>query len=194
MELHLEWQDGRLVVDSQRANQSHGALLRVWRKILKNNYLSPTRPERVLILGFGAGSAAQVLLREMRLACHVVGVDGDPAILGIAELHFGWSPSAELELHPVDAAAFLNSEARSFNLILVDLFEDDQHSFLLDTSDFLTDLKTHVAPSGRLLINTVDHGGNYPDRSARLARDLRLLFDHVDVVATDEVNQVFIAW
>lgn len=193
MPLDLVWQNGRLVVDSARANQSQGSLLRVWRAVLRDRLRDRPPPASVLILGFGAGSAAQVLRRELHFGCPLVGVDGDPVMLSIAQDHFGWVPGPELELHCADAAVHLAAEPRTFDLILVDLFTEDRHSDLLDSKDFLGSLKQHLAPGGQLMINTVDHDGNYPDRSARLAGDLRLLFGHVGSLELEGVNRVFIA-
>ena len=193
MELHLEWQNGRLVVDSARANQSQGSLLRVWLVVLRDQLKDRPPPASVLLLGFGAGSAAQVLRREMAFGCPLVGVDGDPAMLSIARDHFGWAPGPDLELHCADAAVHLASEQRSFDLLLVDLFIEDRHSDLLDSKDFLSSLKQRLTPGGLVLVNTVDHGPGYPERSARLAGDLRLLFGHVGSLELEGVNRVFIA-
>ena len=56
--LELTLENGRSVVNSANANQSFGSLHRVWQRCFADIDLTRHRPERILLLGYGAGSVA----------------------------------------------------------------------------------------------------------------------------------------
>ncbi len=63
--LELTWEYGRLVVNSANANQSFGSLHRVWRAALRDAGIQRKEPRTALVLGYGAGSVAHILLKRV---------------------------------------------------------------------------------------------------------------------------------
>ncbi|MBL0045248.1 MAG: methyltransferase domain-containing protein [Flavobacteriales bacterium] len=192
-QLDVTWEYGSLVVNSPNANQSFGSLHRVWRQCLRDLDLKKSQPKEVLILGFGAGSAAHILQKEFRLKCGITGVDHDPVMLRIAREYFGWSTCADLVLHEADAFQWVREQTRLFDLIAVDLFHDLDFSEGLLNLDFLRNLKRIAAPGSTILINTVAYDPRSAARSARLGQQMRLVHNTVKETHYEGNNRVFIA-
>ena len=70
----------------------------------------------------------------------------------IAETHFP-EALAGVELHIQDASRFLESTARGYDLIVVDLFIDDQVPAQFGQEAFIKSLQTHLNRGGMLIHN-----------------------------------------
>lgn len=129
--------------------RSAGATLRLYRNGVHHSQWDPNRPlcgdvwdlialpslyrpkgsiEDALILGFGAGVVAQKL-RKLVEAKHIVGIDLDPIHLSVAKEFFECTKGCELIA--ADAIEWLqkeadNSDALKFDLIIDDLFTEDE--------------------------------------------------------------------
>lgn len=191
--LELTWENGRLVVNSANANQSFGSLHRVWRKALADAGVGAFRPANVLILGFGAGSAAHILRMEMGMDSPIVGVDHDPVMLAWATGEFGRKALPGVELVHADAFESARANSDHFDLILVDLFADDQVVEGVDTPSFMDDLRRLAGSSGRVLINTMTTTEKSRSIGARSGHELRLRFSSVKERRYERDNRVFIA-
>ncbi len=191
--IDLTWENGRRVVNTSNANQSYGALHRVWRYCFDDLELRRNPPRSVLILGFGGGSAARILRQEMGLNCHIVGVDDDPAMLELARNAFGWKNAAGVELHLADATTWIHQHSDRFELIVVDLFDDRRFIDGILDPLFLKGLAKLVGSRGHILLNTMVFDEESRDRSARLGQELRLHFNQVNEARYDGNNRVFIA-
>src|SRR5690349_10145883 len=175
--IELTWVNGELVVHTETADQSYGSLHRVWRSAFRDAGIPPVPGERVLVLGFGAGSIATLLHHEHGLAVDITGVEHDPAMLAIAQEHFGLAPNGHLELILSDARAFLESPRAPFDLVCVDLFHGSDLAPGIEDPEFIGLLRRSVAPGGLLIFNTITHDPESINRSERVGRELRLAFD-----------------
>ena len=191
--LDIAWEYGRLVVNSANANQSYGSLHRVWRQCLRDLNVNEDDPKEVLVLGFGAGSAAHILRKEFRSKCVITGVDHDPVMLAIASEYFGWSTRADLVLFEADAFQWVRQQSQLYDLIIVDLFLDLDFAEGLLNLDFLRNLKRLTRPGSVLAINTVAYDPRSAGRSARLGQQMRLVYNTVNERHYEGDNRVFIA-
>ncbi|MFT3885935.1 MAG: methyltransferase domain-containing protein [Flavobacteriales bacterium] len=189
----LAWQNGRLVVNTPHANHSGDSLLRVWRYCSLEPEVKALRPRSILILGFGAGSAATVLRKERRLSCPIVGVDGSAQMLGLARTRFQVDDLAPLELHLSDAFAFAATCTSQHDLVLVDLFHDLDMAPGVEDPAFLADLRRCTAPGGLLCFNTIAHDAGSTVRSERVLHGLRQVFGTVEERRYQGINRVFMA-
>ncbi len=191
MPLDVMWDGGKLVVNSPNANQSYGSLHRVMRMALRDLDLAEDPPRDVLILGFGAGSVASILRKEMQLNCHIVGVEGDPIMLLLARKRFRMDQMAELALVEMDAFDFVREHVRTYDLVIVDLFKDLEFTQGLEGAEFMGGLKRLTRSGGRVLINTVVNNDELLARSAHLAREMRHHYSTVKEQRLDGINLVF---
>lgn len=191
--LHVVWENGRPVVNSARANQSYGSLHRVWQLCFADMGIAERRPERVLLLGFGAGSAATILRRELDLPCPITGVDNDPRMLALARGTFQVDALGGLDLIEQDAHAFVATHDRSYPLVVVDLFHELDLAAGIETEAFIAGLRRCTAPGGLLCFNTVVHDAPSRSRSQLVGANLARAFATVDEHRYERLNRVFTA-
>jgi len=192
-DLELTWEYGRLVVNSTNANQSFGSLHRVWQAAFRDADIARRRPGTALILGYGAGSAAHILRKEMRLRTSILGVDHDTTMLQLAQEHFPIGRLDGIELVHSEAFAFVAGCSTSFDLVVVDLFHDLDFVEGLEEPELLGQIRRLVSPGGLFLVNTVVHDRGSALRSARLGAELRHVFTEVKEHHYDVSNRVYIA-
>ncbi len=191
--LELTWEYGRLVVNSANANQSFGSLHRVWRAALGDAGIQRKEPRAALVLGYGAGSVAHILRSEMGLRTSITGVDDDEQMLQLARNHFPVEAKGDLDLVRSDAFDFVAGHSGTFDLIVIDLFQDLDFAQGVEGRAFLTGIRRLASPGCPVLVNTVVHDEKSALRSARLWDELRLLFTEVLEQRYEENNRVYIA-
>ncbi|NVJ24811.1 fused MFS/spermidine synthase, partial [Myxococcus sp. AM011] len=89
--------------------------------------------------------------RETYLGARVVGVELDAAVVRLARTHFGLG--AEVEVHVGDARAFLESDSRRYDVIIVDAFRFPYVPFHLTTREFARSVAEHLVPGGVACFN-----------------------------------------
>lgn len=190
--LEVCWQYGRLVLNSSMANQSHGSLHRVWQFALTRVLHGAPEPGSVLMLGFGAGSAAVILRHGFGMQMPIVCVDDDPLVFEIARRHFGIDALGGLELVAADALEHLQGSTRRYDLVLVDLFHDLDPAPVMLSEALPGALLQAMAPGAVLCINTVLYDDRSREASQRMGAALRLLGAHVKELRAEGANRVLI--
>ena len=113
--------------------------------------LPDERPRRVLILGLGGGTLAS-LLRARWGELRMVGVDDDPAILGVAR-EAGWLPTRGLDIVVCDAFEFVQTCHERFDYVAVDLFRGPHMPGRIFGKPFLRRVRSLLEPHGWLAVN-----------------------------------------
>lgn len=121
--------------------------------------LTPRQPRRVLILGLGAGSAAQ-LVRRLAPNAEIVGVEWDAAVVAAAREHFNLD-ALGIDVRIADAREVLASERKHFDFIVDDVFVGTPRSLRKPDGwphPVLDRALARLAPGGALAINTIHEG------------------------------------
>lgn len=150
--LEITWKKGRKVLDSRSANYSYGALQEVLRVGL--NHTSWKRTGHALVLGMGAGSVIEELVNGFDHSGPITGVEWDSAIIELAYREFNLNQYPQVQVVEDDAFQWMEECVEGvFDLIVVDLFIDDQvHPDVLSEL-FINRLKTLAKESAGILIN-----------------------------------------
>ncbi len=189
--LEICWENGTLVLNGPRSNQSFGSLHRVWQLALHDT-LGPGRPAGpVLMLGFGAGSAAHILRHQRNVTVPITAVELDPMMVRLAHEHFDAGTLTDLTIVQGDALSYVQAGPRVFDLVLVDLFHDLDLAPGVESPDFLRALAERTRPDGDLLFNTVVHDAVSKARSERVGLGLRQCFERVEELRLEGLNRVF---
>ncbi|MBK7085956.1 MAG: fused MFS/spermidine synthase [Flavobacteriales bacterium] len=192
--LELTYEMGRPVLNSLHANQSFGSLHRLWQQVLRQALPADRHLDKVLVLGFGAGSVASILHHEMQRPVSIVGVEGDPAVLRLARERLRPYDQTLVELVQQDAFDWSDkTPASRFDLVVVDLFVELDVPEAAAGPAFIKELRDRVGQGGVLAFNTIAHDDPSRQQSSRIEEELRLQFSTVRVLALEEVNRVFIA-
>jgi spermidine synthase len=154
--LEVTWTDGRLVLDSKHTNYSYGSLQRILRRgLLKIGAEKILQMQHILVLGVAGGSVIRTLSDEIGFRRKITGVEIDPAIIDIANKHFGLSEIHGLEIVIADAAQYAKSETRQFDLVIIDVFHDQDMPDFLFSEEFSKNVLRMLHVGGYVLFNTM---------------------------------------
>lgn len=192
--LELTYEMGRPVVNSRHANQSWGSLHRLWQQVFAQVLPPGPGPDRALVLGFGAGSVASILHHELHRPVHIIGVEGEPVMLTLADRQHRRYDRGRVTLEEADAFAWAGAcRHHPYPVVVVDLFVELDVPEAAAGEPFLDDLRRLTATDGLLVVNTIPHDEMTRSRSERIASGLRHRFGSVEELTLEGVNRVFIA-
>lgn len=143
---------------------------------IKNGARPRPGAREVLMIG-GAGGTLATMLRRVGVAVSIV--DINPAAFVLARDYFHLP--AEVACHVADGVAFLRANARRYDAIVLDAFDDDKIPPPFWSKAFFALAKRRLKPGGVFLVNITvqDDDDDTPDRFCRLMknawRSVRLL-------------------
>ena len=125
-------------------------------------------PQRILVVGLGGGTLPMALA-SIYPAAQLDAVEIDPAVVKVAQRHFGFAESERLKVHVEDARVFTRravAAGRSFDLIMLDAFGADYIPEHLMTREYLAETRALLATNGVLAANTFAISQLYDHESA----------------------------
>lgn len=148
--------NGELVLDSKNTNYSYGSLQRILRKGLKFIGFETIKPmQHILVLGVAGGSVIKTLVDEIGYRGKITGIELDEKIIEVANTYFNLNQIENLNIIQHDAFEFVLKTKLTYDLIIVDIFQDTlMPSFLFETF-FQNRLTEILNPKGFILFNTM---------------------------------------
>ncbi|MFA8449838.1 MAG: spermidine synthase [Bacteroidales bacterium] len=144
----------RLVLNSKNVNYSFGGLHFAFKELFGKIEIPSSRPLRVLILGYGAGSVAEILNDKISDQMIIDGVEIDSEILRLAEKYFNLNSTSNLTLYCEDAYDFvMNNKKSKYDLIVVDLYKDFEVPMKFKEEIFLHKLIMNLTDRGLMIYN-----------------------------------------
>lgn len=113
------------------------------------------KAQDVLILGMGSGTYARQLLRYLP-GTKVAGVEIDRKITDLAHEYF--QLPAQVPVTEYDGRAYLNEDHRTYDVIMVDAYQDITIPFQMSSVEFFQSVRQHLKPGGVLVVNLNMHG------------------------------------
>ena len=154
--LEVTWANGELVLDSKNTNYSYGSLQRILRKGLKFiGFETINKMKSVLVLGVAGGSVIKTLVNEIHFKGKITGVEIDPEIIEIANTYFNLNKIPNLTIFIEDAFEFVLKTNKTFDLIIIDIFQDTTMPNFLFEKFFIDRISLLLKPSGFILFNTM---------------------------------------
>lgn len=147
--------NGKKVLNSANANYSFDSLHQVFQDAFLQVRLKLQPNADVLILGFGGGSVAHILQKEYRFDCKITGVDVDALLFEIAQMHFDMNPSDKLQFITADAHSFVLANDKKYDLIVVDIFVDNQVPKVFAERTFIEKNIELLDRNGQFFINII---------------------------------------
>ncbi len=136
---------------SKNANYSFGSLQQILKFGLQKTDLNNCK--NILILGLGAGSVIETLLKDFNYNNSITALEIDPVIIDISKDEFNLSENKNLKIICDNAIGFMNHNKLLFDLIIIDLFIDTEvpESFL--RTSFWDDIIKSNSDKGSILFN-----------------------------------------
>lgn len=145
--------NGRYQLNAGNVNYSFGPLHDAFRKYFRQDPPVLNPESDVLILGFGAGSVASILRDELSINCNITGVEADEAVIQLARAHFSLNKHKNLEVIIEDAYDYVMNCGQVYDLIVIDIYIDDEVPARFETRAFLSALVKIMKPGGRVVFN-----------------------------------------
>lgn len=154
--IEVNWNNGELVLDSKNTNYSYGSLQRILRIGLKKIGFEKIRAmESILVLGVGGGSVFKTLVNEIRYKQELIGVEIDPEMIQIANEYFQLDKIPNLSIIIDDAFEFVLKTKKTYDLIIIDIFQDTEMPPFLYEKFFTDRIGDLLNRSGFILFNTM---------------------------------------
>lgn len=151
--LYLELVRGRLQLSANRAIYSFEDLYLNFAEVFRHSDLQRLQGGDVLVLGLGLGSVIQMLERDHQLRGHYTAVEHDEVIAAWADELILKDLNARVQCIVANAASYLEQSTGQFDLILLDIFEDDQIPAWFSSAECLEHVQRLLRPGGLLISN-----------------------------------------
>jgi spermidine synthase len=183
-----------LVLDSKSVNYSYGGLHRAFRQLFRKIGINKLNIQDVLVLGFGVGSIASILQYEYKIDCKIIGVEIDKAIIGIGKKYFNLDTFRNLKVIEQDAFQFMESNTKTFDLLIVDLYIDKDVPTQAETIEFIGIIKKALINGGHLIFNKWVYNDTSQDSADRLEYLLKETFSNLTIYKTghDQMNRMMV--
>jgi predicted membrane-bound spermidine synthase len=156
--LEVTWANGNLVLDSKNTNYSYGSLQRILRKGLqKIGFENIKSMQSILLLGVAGGSVIKTLQNEIGYKGKITGIEIDKNVIEIANKYFGLANFSNLEIKIEDAQQFVKQTDQKFDLIIIDIFNDNQMPDFLYDKEFINKISKMMKLNGFVLFNTMNY-------------------------------------
>jgi spermidine synthase len=152
-ELTVMLNRGRLQLLSGNAIYSWDDLYHNFTHLFDHIGINKRPLKEVLILGFGLGSIPYMLEKKYHQRAAYTGVEWDAEVSELAARFTLTRLSSPVDLITADAAVFIEVCEQQFDLVVVDIFEDNLTPPQFESLDFWACCAERLNPSGLLLFN-----------------------------------------
>ena len=127
---------------------------------------------RCLLLGLGLGSVPQIIEERFGIGLEYVAVEYDAAVAQLAEDYLLYRLRSPITTIVADAEAFVAQCDERFDLVLVDIFVDDEVPRQFDSVAFAKTLAELTVPGGLVISNRLKHRDHDRTATAAYYRDV----------------------
>ena len=151
--LHVSLRNGRYQLSTANAIYSFEDLYDNFLDAFRKIDLDRFAINNVLILGFGLGSIPIILEQTFEKKYHYTGIEIDEEVLYLANKYALPEIDSGIELICANAIDFVKLSTIKYDMIAVDLFQDDIIPQQFEEIEFLENLKKLLTADGILLYN-----------------------------------------
>lgn len=185
--------NGKLVIDSENANYSYGSLQQVLKKGL--TFIGKAKLEQfdsILVLGVAGGSVIQTLRNDFKLKAKITGVEIDADVIELANTYFQLHETHDLELITDDAFEYITTTKNMYDLIIIDVFNDDKMPNELFENHFWDEIYNALNNKGVCLFNSIYTSNKDIDRNKQLKDKLSPKFNNIESLKSNRINELII--
>ncbi len=171
--IEVLYSNGKYVLDSAHVNYSFGGLHTVFQKTFSHFRIKQREIKNALILGFGCGSAANILKDEYKkINIEITGVEKDSEVISLAKKYFSIDKYKNLTLHCEDAYDFVQSCDQKIDLIVMDAFIDLNVPEKFYEEKYISSLGNLLSEKGILFYNLVVYNEKAREKGAHLFKQM----------------------
>ena len=141
--------------------------------------LAEKEDAKVLVLGMGTGTFAKQC-RQYFGSVSIEGVEIDQKITDLAWEYFALPE--DIKVTTYDGRAYLNAIDETYDVIMVDAYQDITIPFQMSSVEFFTLVKEHLAEDGVMVVNMNMHTDKEGNINQQLSDTIASVFDSVYTV------------
>lgn len=162
---------GKIRLDMGGLTQSGDIIENIWAKAIKKHIPPEFKPNNILLLGVGGGSAAKYLHHRWPQT-NIIGVEIDPEVIRIAKQYFSADDLPNFSIINDDAINFISKISGDYDIVMVDCYQGDQIPKELENLKLIDRLKSHCK---YLLLNRL-FWDDYQKHTLRFISSLKTKF------------------
>lgn len=147
----------------------------------------------ILILGMGTGTYATQCKKYFADKTPTIeGVEIDEKITALSKKYF--NASDDVKVTTYDGRAYLNAVKNTYDVIMVDAYQDITIPFQMSSKEFFILVKEHLKPDGVMVVNMNMRGGGEGNINQYLSDTISTVFPEVFTVdVSNSSNRVLFA-
>jgi spermidine synthase len=151
--LEVRKRKGKYVLDSHTVNYSYGGLHQLFDSLFHITHIKEQSFNSVLLLGMGAGSVVSLLTERYEKICEVTAIENDAIVIELAKKYFAIQRFDTLRIIKEDALKFVGETKNKYDLIIVDLFIDNEVPEMFTTQSFINNLRKIATNNCSVIFN-----------------------------------------
>lgn len=186
---------GKYKLNAAKVNYSYGGLHYIFDEVFNKIQIKEKKIKNALILGFGAGSVACLLTEKYNQNCMITGVEKDAEVIQLAHKYFNITRFKKLELIHADASDFVSMSTLKFDLIIVDVFVEDNVPKKFHQLPFIQRLDELLSENGILIFNKVINNSDHKNEMKLVSENINNTMGKCvfhDIVFSNTKNSVLI--
>jgi len=190
-EIEVSLCEGQYKLSTKNAIYSFGKNYTSFDVAFKSIDIQNQQIETVLVLGFGLGSVVDLLENHSTIK-QIIAVDADQVIIDLAKKYLQSGLKNKTNFVCDDAAKYVYQAPQKFDLVLFDVFIEDETPMPFMQKDFLIALKKTINKNGILLFSKIDDSNKSKIENVQFESVFTTVFQNSFSINTDG-NKVF-AW
>ena len=193
--LEVNVTNGKLMLDTSTVNYSYGSLQEVFDYAFTETGLYDLPIHSALIPGFGSGSLSYLLHQKCDPEIAVTGIEADREVIRLARKYFPEANNSHVTILHADANLYIRQISDRFDLVLVDVFVNDEVPESCQSVDFFSHVKSHLNVHGQIVKNKMPRS-NAPGGAEELEENIRAVFRDVKVLKVPRagsLNYIYVA-
>lgn len=135
--LEVSLRNGRYMMNSENANYSFGSLHKIFENTFRDIKLESLNISKCLLLGLGGGSVIELIKEKYESDMHITAIELDPVVIKLGYKYFNFNSYKDVTIVNDDAYSFVKSNDLEYDLIIVDLYINDEVPKVFHTNEFV---------------------------------------------------------
>jgi spermidine synthase len=186
-DLEVNVNNGKIVLDTATVNYSYGKLQDIFDYAFQRTSLYNQQIHTALIPGFGSGSVSHLLHHKCDPSISVTGIEADKEVIRLAKKYFPEARKENVRIIHSDASEYLTTSSDNFDLVVVDVFVNDEVPASCQSIDFFSRIKAHLNMQGKIYVNKM-YRKNDRIKPKELEHNIRAVFRDVQVIPVPGFN------
>ncbi len=173
---------GKYVLNSKNANYSFDGLHLIFNKLFQKININKYEFENILILGMGAGSIISLLRDKYNIDCSITAIEKDEVVIDLAKKYFNIDKYKALTIIKADAFDYVMNTENKYDLIISDLFVDNNVPKIFASRAYLKNLKRISKERSCVMYNKMTESAEHKKELITVFNEFEYIFPSAKVL------------